>query len=313
MMLLLCCGTVLDSILILRYPQRAVELLLNTHKLSWNNFFLVGHLKMLLLSRVSVENEILSIRDCTASDLSGCIREMQSGRFSPALYLFALLLNRLRAVKNFTWFKFVSGKLSGKYLLFNCRNDLTDIICGVINMNVCHKFYKFTPRWFMLPTLWKVQTNKQTNRQTNKQTNRQHKQTTAENLSPLTMPSFSLFISLFISRWVWTAAPVWRQENAAWSSACGSRLLAVLSLTAVLVVHKLLSCLAHCATPSGAQTSCGDALVAILFTSEQSSGPITAGNNHHVVFEWMTWEQFCIPRPDLSFLLDINVRAEYTE
>lgn len=93
MMLLLCCGTVLDSILILRYPQRAVELLLNTHKLSWNYFFLVGHLKMLLLSRVSLENEILSIRDCTASDLSGCIREMQSGRFSPVLYLFALLLN----------------------------------------------------------------------------------------------------------------------------------------------------------------------------------------------------------------------------
>lgn len=90
MMLLLCCGTVLDSILILRYPQRAVELLL---KLSWNYFFLVGHLKMLLLSRVSLENEILSIRDCTASDLSGCIREMQSGRFSPVLYLFALLLN----------------------------------------------------------------------------------------------------------------------------------------------------------------------------------------------------------------------------
>lgn len=193
----------------------------------------------------------------------------------PALYLFALLLNRLHIVKNFTWFQFVSvpgiiWKICGKYLLFNPRNDVTfwgaSTWMFVANITDLHR--GGPEMWFMPPTLWKVK----------KTQNWQHKQTTAENLSPLTMPFFSLLIPFFISCWFWTAAPVCCLVWCIWQQAAcrRERLLAVLSLTAVLVVHKLLSCLPHCATPSGAQTSGGDALVGILLTSKQSTGHITA-------------------------------------
>lgn len=122
------------------------------------------------------------------------------------------------------------------------------------------------------------------------------------------MPFFSLFIPFFISCWFWTAAPVCCLVWCVWQQAAcrRERLLAVLSLTAVLVVHKLLSCLPHCATP---QTSCGDALVGILLTSKQSTGHITARKELEIITMLclnecgsigQTWEQFCIPRPDLS-------------
>lgn len=49
------------------------------------------------------------------------------------------------------------------------------------------------------------------------------------------------------------------------------QLLVVLSTAAVLVVHKLLSCLPYRATPSVAQTSRGVTLVSLLYTSKQSA------------------------------------------
>lgn len=57
----------------------------------------------------------------------------------------------------------------------------------------------------------------------------------------------------------------------------------LLFLAAVLVVHKLLSCLPHCATPSAAQTSCGDPLVGALFASKQSAGHITAQKELEII------------------------------
>lgn len=57
----------------------------------------------------------------------------------------------------------------------------------------------------------------------------------------------------------------------------------LLFLAAVLVVHKLLSCLPHCATPSAAQTSCGDPLVGALFISKQSAGHITAQKELEII------------------------------
>lgn len=57
--------------------------------------------------------------------------------------------------------------------------------------------------------------------------------------------------------------------------ATSSALLVVLSLTAVLVVHKLLSLLSYCATPSAAQASRGALLVTSLYTSKHSTERIT--------------------------------------
>lgn len=70
---------------------------------------------------------------------------------------------------------------------------------------------------------------------------------------------------------------MWQQAGADGS---GSLLL---FLAAVLLVHKLLSCLPHCATPSAAQTSCGDPLVGALFTSKQSAGHITAQKELEII------------------------------
>lgn len=107
------------------------------------------------------------------------------------------------------------------------------------------------------------------------------------------------------------------------------RLLVVLSLTAVLVVHKLLSCLPYRATPGAARTSCCVPLVGSLYKSKQSilcHGE--AGNNSRtninslfrlcvLVFETEStlltrqergrqrWESLFLPGSDLCLLLDI--------
>lgn len=59
--------------------------------------------------------------------------------------------------------------------------------------------------------------------------------------------------------------------------------LVVLSITAVLVVHKLLSCLPYRATPSAAQTSCGAPLVSLLYTSKQSTEHITTWRELEII------------------------------
>lgn len=56
----------------------------------------------------------------------------------------------------------------------------------------------------------------------------------------------------------------------------------VLSVTAVLAVHKLLSWLPYCTTPSVAQTSCGVSLIRLLYTSTQRAERI------------MTWRELKI-------------------
>lgn len=60
-------------------------------------------------------------------------------------------------------------------------------------------------------------------------------------------------------------------------------LFVVLSITAVLVVHKLLSCLPYRATPSAAQTSRGVPLVSLLYTSKQSTEHITTWRELEII------------------------------
>lgn len=71
------------------------------------------------------------------------------------------------------------------------------------------------------------------------------------------------------------------------------QLLVVLSITAVLVVHKLLSCLPHCATPSVAQTSCGVPLVSLLYTSKQGSEHITTRRELEIIAEQISTASDC--------------------
>lgn len=61
------------------------------------------------------------------------------------------------------------------------------------------------------------------------------------------------------------------------------QLSVVLSITAVLVVHKLLSCLPYRATPSVAQTSCSVPLISLLYTSKQSAELITAWRELEII------------------------------
>lgn len=57
----------------------------------------------------------------------------------------------------------------------------------------------------------------------------------------------------------------------------------VLSIPAVLAVHKLLSCLPYCSTPSVAQTSCSVPLVSLLYTSKQSAERITTWRELEII------------------------------
>ena len=84
-------------------------------------------------------------------------------------------------------------------------------------------------------------------------------------------------------------APVMRKQRGmichVWQQAgCKMvQLLVVLSITAVLVVHKLLSCLPYRATPSAAQTSCGAPLVSLLYTSKRSAEHITTRREREII------------------------------
>ena len=56
-----------------------------------------------------------------------------------------------------------------------------------------------------------------------------------------------------------------------------------LSITAVLVVHKLLSCLPYRATPSVAQPSRGVPLISLLYTSKQNAERITTWREVEII------------------------------
>lgn len=222
--------------------------------------------------------------DCTASDLSACIRIIylnavygrRAGRFPPPYSCFILVCFAVKPTPHCQELHLVPVCISPRNNLENMwkissfqSQEWCDILGG-INVNVC--------RQICTEVVLRCYLCRLRSERLKKKQNWQHKQTTAENLSPLTMPFFSLLIPFFISCWFWTAAPVCCLVWCVWQQAAcrRERLLAVLSLTAVLVVHKLLSCVPHCATPSGAQTTGGDALVGILLTSKQSTGHITA-------------------------------------
>lgn len=81
----------------------------------------------------------------------------------------------------------------------------------------------------------------------------------------------------------------------AWQRAgCGMvQLLVVLSITAVLVVYKLLSCLPYRATPSVAQTSCGVPLVSLLYTSKRSAERITTWGELEIIAGQISTAALC--------------------
>lgn len=141
--LLICCGTVLASVLIWWHPQRLME-----HywcvQLSGNHISVVRRLQTALLSRVGAENEILSVRDCTASNLSGCIRIIylnavcgrQAGRFPPP-YLGSI---HVHFAVNEWWMTWPFWGASMWMFVANFTN-----------------FHQGGPeKWFMSPRLWKV-------------------------------------------------------------------------------------------------------------------------------------------------------------
>lgn len=66
----------------------------------------------------------------------------------------------------------------------------------------------------------------------------------------------------------------------------------VLSVTAVLAVHKLLSWLPYCATPSVAQTSCGVSLISLLYTSTQRAEHIVTWRELKIIAT-QTLPAFC--------------------
>lgn len=57
----------------------------------------------------------------------------------------------------------------------------------------------------------------------------------------------------------------------------------VVSIAAVLAVHKLLSCLPYCVPPCVAQTSCRVPLVSLLYTSKQSAERITTWRELEII------------------------------
>lgn len=137
-----CCGIVSDSILILWHSRRAMEQYW-THlswrlQLSWNYFSVVRHLRMVLLARVSVENEILSIRPLMVhqdhlfkSSLWTASREVSSSIFMLYTCCFGdSILSRASLGSSL----YQSQEIPGIYLLFSSRNDLADIISSIPRM-----------------------------------------------------------------------------------------------------------------------------------------------------------------------------------
>lgn len=114
----------------------------------------------------------------------------------------------------------------------------------------------------------------------------------------------------------------------------------VLSIAAVLAVHKLLSCLPYCATPSVAQTSCRVLLVSLLYTSKQSAERITTWRELEIIAgqtstaslccvccylrlnppccrgrdrrDRQRWKRHFLHRSDLCLLLDLSPIVEQT-
>lgn len=93
----------------------------------------------------------------------------------------------------------------------------------------------------------------------------------------------------------------------------GAAPFVVLSITAVLVVHKLLSCLPYRATPGAAQTSRGVPLVSLLYTSKQSAEHITTWRELEIIAGQTSTACLCFVLWYLSPRIHLVVEAETGE
>lgn len=179
---------------------------------------------MVLLTRVHMENKS---SDWAASVLLGCISLMYlsavDGRWAKRSLNPFLSCELLRSTEETTPSFHQSQTLSGwkRNLVVNPLNVLTDLIPSIPGMMWHLPSYQHQ----RLLQMWQISTEEVLRFDLCRLKTRtwRHKQTAAENLSPLTTPFRTLFISLFISCQVGTAASVMGQERAAWFIEFGSR------------------------------------------------------------------------------------------